>query len=271
MSSDFLKSDFLDEAHLPGPDEHDTTDHLVMLIWAGLFFSLALFAAMPGLDLVVSGHYAEIGQGFVHRNDPAVRALYDWTPWLGRGLLVLLALYALFAAALARLADGRGSPDLAVRMRGPWRHIATVSVCCVLLGNGLLIEGVFKNVVGRPRPVQIVQFGGTDTYLRPFRIGPDPAHHKSFVSSHAATGFALMGLGLCCGPVWRRRWILIGMVTGGVIGLGRIMQGGHFFSDIVFAFYSLWLACELVGWLDRRRQARHQPISPPPWRRAPHH
>lgn len=269
MSSDFLKSDFLDGTPLPGPDEQESTDRLVMLIWASLFFSLALFAAVPGLDLLVSAHYAEVGKGFVHRDDPAVRALYDWTPWLGRGLVVLLALYAAFAAGLARLAEGGGRLDLAKRMRGPWRHIATVTVCCALLGNGLLIEGLFKNVVGRPRPVQIVQFGGADAYVRPFRIGPDPAHHRSFVSSHAATGFALMGLGLACGPVWRRRWILIGMVTGGVIGLGRIMQGGHFFSDIVFAFYSLWVACELVGWLDRRRRARHQPIKPASRRRAP--
>ena len=51
--------------------------------------------------------------------------------------------------------------------------------------------------------------------------------------------YALMGLGLGCGPSWRRRWFLIGTVAGAVVGLGRIMQGGHFLSDIIFAFYAV--------------------------------
>ena len=111
--------------------------------------------------------------------------------------------------------------------------------------------------MGRPRPVQVVPFGGTDAYHGPFVPGHDPSNHRSFVSSHAAAGFWLMSLGLTCGPVWRRRWLLIGTVTGAAIGAGRMMQGGHFLSDIIFAFYAVWLSCELVAWADRRLAGRH--------------
>ena len=58
---------------------------------------------------------------------------------------------------------------------------------------------------------------------------------------------------------WRRRWFLIGLVSGAVIGAGRIMQGGHFLSDVIFAFYTVWLSCELVAWIDHRRLQRSQP------------
>ncbi len=226
------------------------------LIWAGLFFALAIFAKLPGLDLLVSANYYNAEAGFFHRDAPMVRALYDWTPILGRALVVVLLLFALSAPRISRMLVRRGKAEMAQRCKGPLRHAAVVAVCCALLGPGLVIEGVLKNTVGRPRPVQVEQFGGTQVYQGPFVQGKDPKHHRSFVSSHAAAGFALISLGLTCGPVWRRRWLLIGIVTGGIVGLGRMMQGGHFLSDVIFAFYAVWLSCELVAWIDRRIQHR---------------
>ncbi|MFZ4551574.1 MAG: phosphatase PAP2 family protein [Aquabacterium sp.] len=243
-----------DHDELARHEEHH--ERLTMLLWALFFFSLAIYAKFPGLDLLVSAHYYSPELGFFNKSHPVVMALYDWTPWLGRGLVVALALLALQAPRISRLLAARGRQDLADKVRGPWRHLATVSVCCALLGPGLIIEGVFKNTVGRPRPVQVEQFGGTDHYQGPFAIGATPDRNRSFVSSHAAAGFALMSLGLTCGPLWRRRWLLIGIVTGGVVGLGRIMQGGHFLSDIIFAFYAVWLSCEFVSWVDKKRLQR---------------
>ena len=173
------------------------------------------------------------------------------------GTCLIVALYALLAPLLARYFDQQRQHSLAQRARGSWRHLATVAVVCGLLGPGLIIEGIFKNQMGRPRPVQVVEFGGTDTYQGPFVPGKTPERNRSFVSSHAAAGFWLMSLGLTCGPLWRRRWLLIGIVAGGVVGLGRMLQGGHFFSDILFAFFTVWLSCEIVAWLDKRRRSRH--------------
>lgn len=240
-------------------EDEDANEPDTRLIWAGLFFALAVFSKAPGLDLLVSANYFSLAQGFFHRQDPMVLALYDWTPRLGRGLVVALMVYALMAPLVSRWFSRQGRAGLAAQCIGPWRHAAVIALCCALLGNGLVIEGALKNFMGRPRPVQVVQFGGTDTYQGPFAIGQDPPNHRSFVSSHAAAGFALISLGLTCGPVWRRRWFLIGLVSGSVVGLGRMMQGGHFLSDIIFAFYAVWLSCELVAWIDRRRVARRAP------------
>jgi len=248
-----MRSDWRDRRQLEDEAEDGAGTRL---IWAGLFFGLAVFAAAPGLDLLISARYYDAQLGFVHANDPLVLASYKWTPIIGRGLVVALALYAALAPLIARLLANLGQTDMAERSAGPWRHAAVVAVCCALLGPGLLVEGVLKNAMGRPRPVQVIPFGGTDAYHGPFVPGNDPPNHRSFVSSHAAAGFWLISLGLTCGPVWRRRWLLIGIVTGGAIGVGRMMQGGHFLSDVIFAFYAVWLSCELIAWADQRRLSR---------------
>ncbi|MFN3888205.1 MAG: phosphatase PAP2 family protein, partial [Aquabacterium sp.] len=246
------------------PDPHtsgdtspqDVNDRITMLIWASLFFALAIFSKLPGLDLLVSVRYWHPDTGFIHAQDPLVLGMYTVTPWLGRTLLLLLALFALVAPAIARTLRRGGRTDLADRCAGPWRHLAAVAALAAALGNGLVVEGVLKNTVGRPRPVQTIEFGGPMPYVAPFHRGATPSEHRSFTSGHAATGFSLMCLGLTCGPMWRRRWLLIGIVAGAVVGFGRILQGGHYLSDVLFSFYAIWLSCELVAWLDGRRQRR---------------
>lgn len=247
------------EARSNAASEPDDADMDNRLIWAVFFFVVAVYAKFPAADLIVSSRYFDAVRGFVHAQDPFVLWLYDWTPPLGRGLALLAAFHALLAPWIAKVLHAAGRQQAAQRCRGPWRHASTVFLCAALLGPGLVIEGVFKNTVGRPRPVQIEPFGGSQAFQGPFALGENPEAHRSFCSSHAAAGFALMGLGLTCAPAWRRRWLLIGLVSGAVIGAGRIMQGGHFLSDVIFAFYAVWFSCELVAWLDRRRTRRGQP------------
>lgn len=230
------------------------------LLWAGFFLCMAAFAKLPTLDLAVTSQCCFTpGAGFTHGRALWVRALYDGTPLIGRGILALLAVFAMVSPLLARLMHRQGREALAQRCLGPWRRMAVVAVICGVLGPGLVIEVWFKNTVGRPRPVQVVAFGGDQAFRGAFEWGgSDPEHHRSFVTSHAAAGFWLMSLGLTSGPVWRRRWLLIGLATGSVIGLGRMLQGGHFLSDVIFAFYAVWIPCEIVAALDRRRQQRRQ-------------
>ena len=46
---------------------------------------------------------------------------------------------------------------------------------------------------------------------------------------------ALAAIGLLGTPARRRRWAHIGLAAGLVIGAGRVLQGGHFLSDILVA------------------------------------
>jgi lipid A 4'-phosphatase len=72
-------------------------------------------------------------------------------------------------------------------------------------------------------------------------------------SGHAAMGFFPMAL------AWvirrqRRFWMLAGWVTGSLVGLGRILQGGHFLSDVWMSAAVVWLVCECLARLMLKRE-----------------
>lgn len=253
--------------HAPPVD--DDEDHFdTRLIWAGLFLSLAVFAKVPQVDVWFSQRYWTPGGGFFHARNPLVLAFYDYTPALGHALLALAALLAVAAPWLARHALRRSRPDWAQRLTGRWRRTAIGVVLVAVLSSGLAVELGLKNTIGRPRPVQTTEFGGQERFLPVFQVGQHPDRHRSFVSGHAAAGFTLISLGLFATPAWRRRWFLAGLVAGSAVGLGRIMQGGHYLSDVVFSFYVVWISCELVAFGMRRFDRRHRPTSPSPPRHS---
>lgn len=238
------------------------------LIWAGLFVSVALFAKVPNIDLWFSQKFYVAGQGFVRATDPMVQGLYTFTPIVGHSLLAACLIVLLVGPALARQARRRGLESVAQRLTGLWRRTALSALLVAVLSSGFVVELGLKNIMGRPRPVQTVEFGGTEPFHPAFHLGDQPDRHRSFVSGHAAAGFALISLGLAAGPTWRRRWFLIGLVAGATVGMGRIMQGGHYLSDVIFSFFAVWLSCELVSW-GLRRQALKQLPPGHPARRTP--
>jgi lipid A 4'-phosphatase len=45
----------------------------------------------------------------------------------------------------------------------------------------------------------------------------------------------------------RKRWMLAGIALGAWVGVGRIIQGGHFLSDVVFAFWAVYACAALLA------------------------
>jgi lipid A 4'-phosphatase len=50
-------------------------------------------------------------------------------------------------------------------------------------------------------------------------------------------GFFFIGLGWL---MQSKRWFYIGLAIGVVVGFTRIVQGGHFLSDTVFALWAVY-------------------------------
>jgi membrane-associated PAP2 superfamily phosphatase len=131
-----------------------------------------------------------------------------------------------------------------------YRRACALIVLSVMLGPGLIVNGVLKPLWGRPRPAQADLFGGSRPYQHLWQPGPIGGG-RSFPSGHAAMGYVLV-FGTCLVSQRRSAW-LRGLVLGGALAYGsllgatRIIQGGHFLSDVLC---SGSLMCFLVATLQ---------------------
>lgn len=146
----------------------------------------------------------------------------------------------------------------------PWRPYVLLPLLTMIIGAGLIVDKSFKDHWGRPRPKQIKEFGGTQSF-RPF-YKPNFFHQsepsKSFPSGHCSMGFlfftvAFLGLRL------RKRWlfwvgILSTTILGLLLGYGRMAQGGHFFSDVIFSAAIMWWTTLFCNWLIFHKLVRHE-------------
>ena len=223
-----------------------------------LLFAVAavLFTAWPQLDLATSRLFFSPDTGFALERSALVLVIHRTVPWVGR----LCALLALAVVALQWLRPGRVGPR--------WRRRIVQLGWVTVLGTGLLVNGALKEGWGRARPEAVAQFGGAASFTPALQPTRQCSHNCSFVSGHAATGFAFMALGLFGSRATRRRYLLAGVVGGMVLGTIRIGQGGHFASDIVFAGLAIWT----TGWLLREawlrlRARRWRRVAAPPQQR----
>ncbi len=137
----------------------------------------------------------------------------------------------------------------------PYRRTCLVLVLVVALGPGLIVNGILKPYWGRPRPRHVEVFGGPQVYHPWWRPG-GPGSGKSFPSGHAAMGFAMLAGAVVMPQGTRRRyrWLRHTAIGGALgygllMGCGRIVQGGHFLSDVLWSgvivvllTYILWRA-----------------------------
>jgi len=133
--------------------------------------------------------------------------------------------------------------------RRSWRGPCLFVVLQLLMGPGLLVNCITKNLAGRPRPYETVHFGGSLPYLRPFEFG-NPHQGASFLSGHASMAFLFMGLFFVV-KGWPR-WAALagGLAFGLLVGTARVLGGDHFPSDIVLCgtlIYTLAAASSLVS------------------------
>ncbi len=191
---------------------------------AGLtLVAIAVFAAWP-LDVTTARWFYHPGRPdpWPVAEQPVWLVFYRSAPWL-TGILAIAG-FALLLAGLIRPGAAR------LRLHGVFLLL------CVAIGPGIIINGILKDHWGRPRPRQIVEFGGDLAYAPP--LLPSPEHGKSFPCGHCSVGY------LCAAGwwLWRRSHprraaasLAVGLVLGTLLGFGRLAAGGHFLSDAVWA------------------------------------
>ena len=196
-----------------------------------------LFSVWPGIDLAVSAAFFDPVTGFYGDHAPFSQLLYRGIPTFSR-IIIIGLICALLIHLFMR------SPQ-AVKRRIQIGYL----VAALILGPGLVIDAVLKSYWGRARPVQVTEFGGERQFTPALYPARQCKDNCSFVSGHAAAGFYFVSLGFLGGPLVRRRWTLTGLFAGAIFGYGRITQGGHFLSDVVFSFYACWFSAWVMWWL----------------------
>jgi lipid A 4'-phosphatase len=128
------------------------------------------------------------------------------------------------------------------------RKQALIVLMALSIGPGVVINSLLKNNWGRPRPYQVIRDN------KQFRSFYQPNFgsvlDNSFPSGHASIGFFLGIPLLVMGR--RKAGLIVATIGGTIVGIVRILQGGHYFSDILFAGIIVWLLAELINYLMNR-------------------
>ena len=128
------------------------------------------------------------------------------------------------------------------------RQAAIVWFMAMVLVAGLFVHVFVKETFERPRPRQTELLGGVAEYVTPFipnKFTENIESGKSFVSGHTAMGiiFAVPFFVLRRKKPKTAKAFLVGGVTfGAVIGLGRMISGAHFFTDVLWSIAFMLMA-----------------------------
>lgn len=131
-----------------------------------------------------------------------------------------------------------------------WKPLRMSSLYLILVlgvGSGLIVHAILKDHWGRPRPKQITEFGGRQTFLPYYepRFSNSDEPSKSFPCGHCTVGFYFFSF-IFLGKYYQNRtlyqsgWALT-LILGGALSLARLAQGGHFLSDILVSALIMWL------------------------------
>jgi membrane-associated phospholipid phosphatase len=129
------------------------------------------------------------------------------------------------------------------------RKVLVFLAASVTIAPGILVNSLFKDHWGRARPIQIEAFGGPHRFTPALQPAAECERNCAFVSGHAALGFSLVAFAFLLPPgPTRRSGVAAAIGFGALVGLGRIAQGGHFLSDVVFAGLVVYGATALLYW-----------------------
>lgn len=227
-------------------------------MWGLALAVMLVLTLVPQIDLTVSSWFfdpAYEGRG----GFPARIATFP--EWIRRDMPAWLFAVPIATTLLWLAGEIRRRPLLGVT-----RRVALYVLLSLAIGPGLVVNVTLKDNWGRPRPSTIHEFGGPNTYVRPFIPSKQCDENCSFASGHGALGFWPVALALLAPKRWRRPALAAALGFGALVGGVRIAQGGHFLSDVMAsAIITIGISLLLHKWLvspEKRRSLKNNPPIP---------
>ncbi len=194
-----------------------------LLIAIAILFVGSIILILSNADLRLQSLFFNADKGWFLGND------FPWKFLYLHGNIP--AIFILFASVIFLIAGFWSIQFL------KFRKIALFFILVLVIGPGLFVNMVFKDHWGRPRPRDIDQFGGSMQYCELWQIGV-PGKGKSFPCGHASVGFFLMipyFLLRNRHPKWAVAVFAGGLSYGLLMGIGRMIQGAHFATDVLWS------------------------------------
>jgi lipid A 4'-phosphatase len=185
--------------------------------------ALAVFALLPGLDLAFARLFY-LGHGHFLGNEitlfPLIRRAFNIFFYVTCGITIVGLI-------------------MSARTNRPWLELNVskwLFICLCLITGPLVVANIgLKDHWGRARPRDVVEFAGTKEFTPPFPPSGQCDYNCSFVSGEASSIFMVLFVAALLFRSRSRNFVALGIVLGGLAGLTRMAQGGHFLSDVIFA------------------------------------
>ncbi|WP_136658723.1 phosphatase PAP2 family protein [Nitratireductor sp. XY-223] len=210
-----------------------------ILLALGILF--LVFNLFPGVDIWVSTLFYDGVTGSWTANNALFHAYRSSFNVVSIGLAVTCL--ALWVVSVWR------GPVFSVP--GPiWGFVPLLYI----LGPGILVNVVLKNMWGRARPGDVVEFGGDRTFSPAFILSDQCESNCSFVSGEGsgATAFfiSVLVLSAYIPHPSLRRWVVgLALVCASLAAFLRVLKGRHFLSDTLGSVLFVSLVAVLLHWL----------------------
>ena len=199
------------------------------LILTSFLISSLLFVQFPAIDLGISGLL--FADGFYLRGQWTTLAHESVLYFLGLSLLAVACLYLCNRYFRLNLCGIDGKK-------------VTYLLLVLVLGAGLIVNGIFKDDFGRARPREIEEFGGSKHFTPAFVVSHECHRNCSFTSGDGAGAFFAVALAMALSR--KRAMLLAALAYGVLVSFSRVASGAHFLSDSVVSFFVMLISADVL-------------------------
>ncbi|RAI44685.1 phosphatase PAP2 family protein [Rhodoplanes roseus] len=198
----------------------------------------------PQLDLAVTSFaYDGVQRAWPYAHTQSLQTIRDANDLLVRVVAVAAGLALIVRLAAPRVAAERLPRALSLRA-------AAFVVATLAVAPGLIINGILKPHGGRPRPIEVTQFGGTLDFVPWWSPFGRCDSNCSFASGEMSSAMWLLSVAVLLPARWRPVGVVAVLLWSLAVGGVRIAMGGHFTSDVlmsgVLTALTVWVLYTLI-------------------------
>lgn len=195
----------------------------IILVALGVLTGV-IFAVDPSLDLQVASFFRGVAaQPEIRRFDRVIDTVRQVGP-----LVIVAATAPAVVALAAKIFRPRRPGVMSSRS-------ALFLVLSLALGPGLLVNGLLKEGWARPRPGMVTEFGGEYRFMPWWDPRGGCDSNCSFVSGETSSAVWMTAPAMLAPPPWRYAALGAAGLYSLVFAFIRLLAGGHFLSDVIFA------------------------------------